>query len=545
MAVATDNIGNTKRVITQRDFIRNICEFYSGATLTDTEVDTAAPKLIGSTENLFTWPDGSSYEPLKCLPGPFKTNATGTTTTFWRGVFKAIHNASYFFYCPPYTSSKYPFDASAVGDNVLISEDSCDTCYDTTIRMRGDEFKLSIKDIILDTGIDISEYNTPKIYVSAGTFSDETAGELIFGTGPSTNNAKSWTTGNTFSLYFSNRLLFADKTATADVQLNILISGDVQPIASSGVPLTLKSVPQFTDQNNKNMGNSSASLNTSGDSKYYQRTIKYTSPIAWSNFPTKLDITTYLTWMGSRGNVYLYNLNNTYPQNYLDEYKFTTGDTNSSEISVNINDTPQYVKPKWTLGFDSTLNYGGTGLGLNISPYYPYTKNINNNAFHILKYQTTIDSQNVMGAVPRYVVQVPNGLWVMPLTAAITTTSTSYSTGNTLANLTNCYAKTANIYIARQLQTVGASIYISGSDAAIHGTNDYLVPPFFKFKPTASGPKYVTGYIIYTKPDGTTATTRTMSKRSVSTTSWVTYGLTLNAGESCGGDILQLVFTTS
>lgn len=545
---AADNIGSTSRAITQRDFIRNICEFYSGTTLTDTQVDALAPGLIASSENLFTWPNGSSYEPLKCIPGPFKTNATGSTKPFWTAAKSALGDSrSVTFYCPQYGSAQYPFASTAAGSSALIVESSCTTCYDSTIRIVGDEMKAKVN-ITLAAGINISEYNTPKVYVQINKVADENTGDLIF-SAVHTQNQKEYANGGELILFQSNKTLFANKPASTNISMIVNISGDVQPLnTTTGIPLTLSAVPTFTDQNGKTIRNSSASLSkrgpTSATSYYFNDEIKYDSNITWNAFPTLINISVALTKKGNKGNVYLHKLHGKKPKNY-NEVTFTTGATNYGvNISVSLSDTSKNVKPKWGIGFDYINNNSGIPFGYNKAPFCPYVDDIGTGVYHIPKYASSVGLDSTYGEYPRYIIQVPYGCWIMPLSGTTSPTATTGTPSSTRTTGSTCYALEANLYIARQLKISGDGIQISGSTTTFGAsTHDFLVPPVFYFKKTSPSAttKYVTATLYFTKPDGTTGSSLQIAKTKMPASGYRIF----HWSDEYGGDYLELKFTTS
>lgn len=555
MAV-TNNIGKTSRIITQRDFIRNLSEFYLQESCTDNEVDNIAPKLITSNENIFIWPNGSTYEPLKALPN-FTVNKTGTTKPFWNVVGDAVGDERLITKTfPEYTVE--PFKTTGVNEKQLVPESACTTVYDTTMQMYGDSIKFVFKDFTLSPNVVLDDYdiNNLQISVSASTIVESTAlnvitGKTLFGVYDSNKNNKSLNTGGTMSPYGGNYLVIADKSLqSSTIQIPINIVCNIPPKnTTTGVPLTLATVPTFSDQNGKNLYHPSATITPNGSStnpvKKYSAPLRYQNPITYGNLPDTIYISAQFGKQGNYTNVYLSKLAGKKPDNFTG-MTFTSYNSSIGEVSIKLDDGVYIneIKPKWCLGFAQLVgqeyamfpDFGGVTTPVSAITY-PFVDDMGSGStgvHHLVKYNVSTSTVTEYGAIPSPIIQLPRGIWIVP-TYASTSSAGTPTTAYTKANQTNIYASQVNAYMAAQLKVVGGSIQIGSSVSSVgEGTYDVLVPCQFQVR-EYRGSSNLSIKLIYTDVNGaskTTGVSGTRDSNGIYTIKWDPYNL--------GGDILEI-----
>ena len=507
MAV-TSNIGNTSRIITQRDFFRNLSEFYSGSGCTDNEVDSAAQYILNSNENLITWSNGTTYEPLKALPN-FTVNKTGNTKSFWGIVSDAVDdNRNIYKYFPEYTVN--PFNTTGISDKQLIPESACTTFYDTTIQQYGNEIKFKFDGCTAQPNVDLNEYDIDAfaMTVSASTMNDDT--NRLFSVIGSANN-KSLRLNETMTPYGSNYLVMADKSLpTTNVNFYIQVSGTFPPLnTSTGVPLTLNSVPTFSDQNGEIIKHPSAKLLATGPTSaytyYFAADINYQNPITYGNLPNTININLNLGKIGNKTNVFLEKLSGVKPSNYTG-MTFTSGNSSIGMVSLKLDDTRKVVKPKWCAAYADAKSQIPDGFANVVAvPFYPYVDDMENGAYHLVRYNTSTPAQSGYGYVPSPAVQTPYGIWILPITATNTKNGTNPTTGMTIINTVNMYVHTANAYIASRVIVSRGPIYFNDTPASFNeGEYNMLVPPKFTVysKNVSGSTKPASAQLIYIDENG-------------------------------------------
>lgn len=492
---ATDNIGTTKKTLTQREFFKNMFEFFSATTLTDAVVDEKAPAVIENGQFFSSWPTGQGYEPTKCLP-KFAVNKTiSGNTTFWKSLKDIIADSHMInIKDKPYTSTNSPYNFKYLETNQLIPHQNIDTPFETTARLEDFKFKFNVS---YTNGLSSSD-TTYRLYMSASTLSNS---------GSTTDTLWSARYGNFVvtanTAYLTNVITFSDVNNTITPYIGMNLGTSATTTSSTfPIPLMFESTPTFTDDRGVTWTREGHTIGPTSAITGYTASIYYPSAITYANFPSALTINVSLTRAGNKHHIYTNRLIGKTPNNVSGIYFGSS--MSIGQICVYPTCYGYDNGMEWLVATESAGN-GRYNFGAIQSPTIVYNKTEEweeDRCFHIHTYgcSSLTSATTSPSMIPRYVIQLPNSLWLMPLSASTTSAGTAsnhyYGVGG------NRYVTEANLYIAKQLKIVDY-IYLDGVSYTNGVTYDYLVPPSFTFYHRASSNKTVIfkidGVQIYSK----------------------------------------------
>lgn len=131
-----NTIGNTNKILTQEEFLKNILYFYTGDTISNTSFNNKVAKIFESGKHLLgTWTGGDTYDAKKCLTS-FDVNdnfsATYSDGGYWNDVKSLLTStATMFIDSNKYdytTTSPYHFNNGEI--NKLIPHSDVITPFD-------------------------------------------------------------------------------------------------------------------------------------------------------------------------------------------------------------------------------------------------------------------------------------------------------------------------------------------------------------------------------------------------------------------------------
>lgn len=493
---ATDNIGTTKKTLTQREFFKNMFEFFSATTLTDAVVDEKAPAVIEDGKFFSSWPTGQGYEPTKCLPKFVVNKTISGNTSFWERLNNVIEaDTSLTVIDKPYTSTNSPYNFKDLETNQLISHHNIDTPFETTRRIKDFVFSFNVTPL---SGLSTSSIYP--IFFSAATMSNgEDTTDLLW-----TCTGNNWNTKSSILHKLGDGLLFADKTATVTPYMKfVLDTSATTTSATQPIPMVLNRAPTITDNKEITWTLSGSTTGPTTGKTGYSGRMFYPSAITYTNFPTKLIVNLSIKRAGTTVSFFVNRLINTHPSN-LSTITFYSS-MSSGYMCVYPTLSSYNNNMEWFVATESGLN-SRYNWGTVESPYIKYNKTEEwdedkCHRIHLYGCANLTSATTQTSEVPRYVFSLPGGGWLMPLSGSTTSAGTAvniYYRTNSASNFVY-YITTANYYIAKQLKLTN-TVYLDGVSTG-SGTYDWLVPPSFTFRiPSASTVIFkIDGVQIYSK----------------------------------------------